>query len=43
VARVQAALTTNIDLIPYVGIEASAVAAKAVTCRHIRCAKDSND
>ena len=43
VARIQTALTANIDLIPYVGIEASAAAAKAVTCRGIRCSKDYND
>lgn len=38
-----AALTTNIDLIPYIGVQASAVAAKAITVRGVRMSKDQND
>lgn len=38
-----AALTANVDLIPYVGVQASAVAAKALTTRALGCSKDLND
>lgn len=37
------ALTDNIDLIPYVGVQASAVAAKAITIRGLACGKSFND
>lgn len=43
-ARHAAALTANIDLIPYIAVEADgAAAAKAITVRGLRCAKDQND
>jgi hypothetical protein len=43
VARVAAALGTGHDLIPFLGIEASAAAAKALTVRNLRVSKDFND
>ena len=37
------ALTTGIDLLPYVGVQAGAAAAKAVTVRKLVCAKTDNE
>ena len=34
------ALTDDIDLIPYVGIEAGAAAAEAVNCHYICCSRN---
>lgn len=42
-ARAAAALGTGHDLIPYIGVEASAAAAKAVTVRGLMLSKDFND
>lgn len=43
VARVAAALGTAHDLIPYIGLEAGAAAAKAITVRGLKLSKDFND
>ena len=44
VARLPAALTANVDLIPYVAVEADgAAAAKAINCRGIIMSKDFNN
>lgn len=37
------ALTTGVDLLPYVGVQAGAAAAKAVTVRKLVAAKSNND
>lgn len=42
-ARVQTALGTGHDLLPFVGVEAGAVAAKAITVRGLRIGKDFVD
>jgi hypothetical protein len=43
VAKVLAALGTGHDLKPFIGVEASAVAVKAITIRNLRVSKDFND
>jgi len=43
VGRVAAALGAGHDLIPYVGVEASSAAARAISVRGLRMSKDLND
>ena len=43
VARVEAALGTDHDLIPFIGVEASTAAARAINVRGVRMSKDLND
>lgn len=43
VARSAALLASNVDLIPYIGVQTKTTAAKVIRIRNLRCSKDLND